>query len=216
MPVSAILKSGEGRPDDSAGTLGALLYGKRSSLGIPEADWAILVRAIAAGEAGALRALYDRSHRLVFTLALRLCADRATAEEVTVDVFHDVWRRAGAYDPDAGTVVAWLMNQARSRALDRVRHEQRQKRTPPSALHEPFDAFPEAGSAIERAELRRRLRDALLGLPAHERQAIETAYFGDLSYAETAVRLDTALGTVKTRIRSGLSKLRKALGGEPR
>jgi RNA polymerase sigma-70 factor (ECF subfamily) len=208
------MKSGGSRPDDSVGTLGALLYGNKSSLGIPEADWAVLVRAIAAGDAGALRALYDRSHRLVFTLALRLCADRATAEEVTVDVFHDVWRRAGSYDPNVGTVVAWLMNQARSRSLDRVRHEQRLKRTAPAEGPELAPLFPNDGSAIEQAEAARRLRAALARLSLRERQAIETAYFGEMSHAEAAAHLDAALGTIKTRIRSGLSKLRLALNGE--
>jgi RNA polymerase sigma-70 factor (ECF subfamily) len=216
--VSAILKTGEGRPDDSAGTLGALLYGNKSSLGISEADWAGLVRALAAGDAGALRALHDRSHRLVFTLALRLCADRATAEEVTVDVFHDLWRRAGTYDPNVGTVLAWIMNQTRSRALDRVRHEHRAKRTAPAVnghnSRDAADPAPEASSAIEHAELGRRLREALAGLGLAERQAIETAFFGEMSYAETAVALETPAGTIKTRIRSGLAKLRQVLRGE--
>lgn len=209
-------KATEGQPDESAGTLGALLYGNKSSLGVAEADWVALVLAIAAGDAGALRALYDRSHRPVFTLALRLCADRPTAEEVTVDVFHDVWRRAGTYDPNIGTVIAWLMNQARSRALDRVRRDHRLKRTAPANLQDLLPPAADIGSAIEQAEQARRLRAALVSLSLPERQAIETAYFGEMSYAETAAELEVALGTIKTRIRSGLAKLRRALGGERR
>lgn len=212
--MSAILKTGEGRPDDGAGTLGALLYGNKSSLGIVEADWAALVRAIAAGDAGALRALYDRSHRLVFTLALRLCGNRATADEVTVDVFHEAWRRAAAYDPNIGTVLAWIMNLARSRALDRVRHDQRRKRVAPPVNGHEVAPPPDAGLALEQAELGCRLRAALSGLSLPERQAIETAYFGELTYAETAARLETPLGTIKTRIRSGLARLRQALSEE--
>jgi len=214
--VSGSGKATEGRPDDSAGTLGALLYGNKSSLGVAEADWVALVLAIAAGDACALRALYDRSHRPIYTLAFRLCADRLTAEEVTVDVFHDVWRRAGTYDPTVGTVIAWLMNQARSRALDRVRHDHRLKRTMPANAQDLVPPAEEMGSAIEQAEQARRLRAALVTLSLPERQAIETAYFGELSYAQAAAELEVAPGTIKTRIRSGLAKLRQTLGGEPR
>src|SRR6185437_3099258 len=95
-------------------TLGDVLYAK-SKPPVSEQDWAALVRSIAAGDQLALHALYDRAHRIVFTLMLRLTANRETAEELTVDVFHDVWRRASSYDAAQGTVLAWIMNQARSR-----------------------------------------------------------------------------------------------------
>jgi RNA polymerase sigma-70 factor (ECF subfamily) len=85
-----------------------------------------MVEAIAKGDQRALHALYERAHRIVFTVIMRITNDRATAEELTIDVFHDVWRRAPTYDAADGTVVAWIMNQARSRALDRVRLEPRE------------------------------------------------------------------------------------------
>jgi len=150
----------------------------------------------------------------VFTFTVRITGNRATAEEVTLDVFHDVWRRASAYDPAGGSVVGWIMNQARSRAIDRLRFEGRKKRvdahadspltvTAPSGPHEALDV----------SEQGRRLRHALQALTPEERQAIETAFFSELTYSEAAAKLNQPLGTVKTRIRSGLGKLRQALGG---
>ena len=94
-----------------------------------EQDWHTLVQAIAAGDQLALHALYERSHRIVFTLIMRLTANRETTEELTIDVFHDVWRRASLYDPANGTVLGWIMNQARSRAIDRLRFDSRKKRS---------------------------------------------------------------------------------------
>ena len=175
-----------------------------------------LVRSIAAGDQRALRALYERTHRLVFTLALRITGKRELAEEITLDVFHDVWRRSAAYDPAGGPVVGWIMNQARSRAIDRLRFEQRKKRVPPGpgALDDDAIELPEPAAALDARRRRRSLEQALALLTAEERRAIETAFFSDLTYAETATRLGQPLGTVKTRIRSGLAKLRTALAHE--
>jgi RNA polymerase sigma-70 factor (ECF subfamily) len=195
------------------GTLGALLYRESSSAPpVSETEWLDLVRAIAAGDQEALRALYQRSHRIVFTLIVRITNDRETAEELTLDVFHDVWRRAAAYDAAAGTVVGWLMNQARSRAIDRLRFDHRKKRAPVDS--ERPAAAPIASGPHEVVELReqsRILADALAVLTGDERRAIETAFFSGLSYAEVASRLEQPLGTIKTRVRSGLAKLRQAL-----
>ena len=112
------------RTENTAATLGDVLYAKSKAV-VPEEDWAALVRSIAAGDQLALHALYERAHRMVFTLAMRITANRETAEELTVDVFHDVWRRAAGYDAANGTVLGWIMNQARSRAIDRLRFENR-------------------------------------------------------------------------------------------
>src|SRR5579864_5159129 len=109
-------------------TLGDVLYA-RSRAPVPEQDWAALVQSIAAGDQLALHALYERTHRMVFTLIMRITDNRETAEELTIDVFHDIWRRASRYDAANGTVLGWIMNQARSRAIDRLRFESRQKRT---------------------------------------------------------------------------------------
>lgn len=194
-------------------TLGDLLYADRSGKPITEADWARLVVAIAAGDQQALQFLYARSHRIVFTLAMRICNNRELAEEVTLDVFHDVWQRSAHYDPDNGTVVGWIMNQARSRAIDRVRFEQRKKRVPPPD-HERAGDAPGPADAVDQQDRRRLLQGALTALSPDEREAIETAFFSELSYSETAARLDQPVGTVKTRVRSALTKLRKALATE--
>jgi RNA polymerase sigma-70 factor (ECF subfamily) len=202
----------------SHGTLGDVLYAEKEKSLVSEGEWAALVRAVATGDEVALHALYERAHRPVYTFIVRMTGNRETAEELTVDVFYDVWRRAAHYDPANGTVLGWIMNQARSRAIDRLRFDQRKKRVAPSAP-----------SADERAQLTEgadphdllafkqqsdMLRGALGSLTHDERQAIEAAFFSELTYAEVAARLDVPLGTIKTRIRSGLQKLRKGLTGE--
>jgi RNA polymerase sigma-70 factor (ECF subfamily) len=201
------------RPKDSAGTLGDVLYADKAPA-ILENEWAEIVAAIAAADQRALHALYERTHRMVFTLAFRLTNNRETAEEVTVDVFHDVWRRAAQYDAANGTVIGWVMNQARSRAIDRVRLEQRKKRVDPMPdSPDSTTAVPLPLEALELQEQGNILRAAVAALTPQERQAIETAYFSELTYAETADRLSQPLGTIKTRIRSALGKLRDALAG---
>lgn len=200
------------RPGET--TLGDLLYANKAQAPVPEKDWVALVQSIGRGDQLALHALYARTHRIVFTLIMRITGNRETAEELTVDVFHDVWRRAPVYAPDGGPVVGWILNQARSRAIDRLRFDQRKKRVnnhtdgPPAVTAE--TSPPEAFDVREQGRL---LRQALEALTPHERQAIETAFFSELTYREVAARLDQPVGTVKTRIRSGLRKLRQLLGG---
>jgi len=117
------------RDDDASAprTLGDVLYAGMSTAPVSERDWVDLVRGIAAGDQVALHGLYERSHRLVFTLIMRITASREIAEQLTLEVFHDVWRRAYRFDPRDGTVLAWLMNQARSRVLARLLCTQQKK-----------------------------------------------------------------------------------------
>lgn len=199
------------REIDGAKRLGDLLYGDQVTP-VSEKDWIALVQSIAAGDQHALHGLYQRTYRLVFTLIVRITNNRETAEELTLDVYHDVWRRASRYDPAGGSVVGWIMNQARSRAIDRVRFEQRKKRVNQHA----DDVGPVAapGDPLEASDLKeqsRLLRQALTILRPEERQVIETAFFSELTYDQVAARLNQPLGTVKTRIRAGLMKLRQAL-----
>ena len=178
-----------------------------------EQDWLDLVKSIATGDQLALHSLYELTHRIVFTLIIRITNSRETAEELTLDVFHDVWRRASTYDPANGSVVGWIMNQARSRAIDRVRYEQRKKRVNDGTKSPVVDSTAEdPQSAFHSREQSRLLRNALDSLNCEERQAIEMAFFSELTYREVAANLDEPLGTVKSRIRSGLSKLRSVLG----
>jgi RNA polymerase sigma-70 factor (ECF subfamily) len=194
-------------------TLGDVLYAEKSKSCVSEDEWLELVRGVAAGDQQALHSLYEKAHRIVFTLIMRITANRETAEEVTVDVFHDVWRKASAYDPANGSVVGWIMNQARSRAIDRLRFDQRKKRVDPypHSLGPTTDMVdPQQACLFE--EQSRMLRYALELLTPEERTSIETAFFSELTYEEAAKQLNQPLGTVKTRIRSGLRKLREALG----
>jgi RNA polymerase sigma-70 factor (ECF subfamily) len=210
--VSATGPKDEAPCDSTTATLGDLLYADKAKRRIPEQDWVALVHAIAAGDQPALRALYERTHRLVFTLTLRITSSRETAEELMLDVFHDVWQRASHYDAAGGTVLGWIMNQARSRALDKLRFEQRKKRVDPHAnAPAPIALANDSADALELEAQGRLLRNALTALTPDERQVIEIAFFSELTYAEVAARLNQPLGTVKTRIRSGLGKLRQAL-----
>ena len=193
-------------------TLGDILFADKSKIRVSEDEWLHLVRAVADGDQRALHSLYERTYRIVFTLIVRITANQETAEEVTLDVFYDVWRKASAYDPANGSVVGWIMNQARSRAIDRLRFDQRKKRvnTDPDSLQPTDIVDPQQALLFE--EQNRLLRDALAVLTPEERNAIETAFFSELTYEETARKLNQPLGTVKTRIRSGMGKLREALG----
>ena len=197
------------RAQKTPATLGDVLYANAKTP-VPEQDWVVLVQSIAAGDQLALHALYERAHRLVFTLIIRITANRETAEELTVDVFHDIWRRSSGYDPANGTVLGWIMNQARSRAIDRLRFENRKKRSGGNV--EPMaEAAADPRDVLELREQGESLRAALAALTPAERQAIEMTFFAGLTHAEAAARLDQPLGTIKTRIRSGLHKLRHTL-----
>ena len=197
----------------SPATLGDVLYARAKAL-VPEQDWVKLVQSIAAGDELALHALYERAHRVVFTLIMRITANRETAEELTIDVFHDVWRRASRYDPANGTVLGWIMNQARSRAIDRLRFESRKKRDNGGNLEPLAEVAADPCDVIELREQGETLRAALATLTPDERQAIETTFFAGLTHAEAAARLNQPLGTIKTRIRSALHKLRNTLTTE--
>jgi RNA polymerase sigma-70 factor (ECF subfamily) len=197
-------------------TLGDVLYESEAEakVRVPEKDWVGLVQSIAAGDQLALHSLYEQMHRIVFTLMMRITNNRETAEELTFDVFHDVWRRASAYDPAGGSVVGWIMNQARSRAIDRLRFDHRKKRLTNDADSPlPTTAANDPEQACHLEEQSRLLRNALEVLTPEERRIIETAFFSELTYHEVATKLNQPLGTVKTRIRSGLGKLRQALAG---
>jgi RNA polymerase sigma-70 factor (ECF subfamily) len=200
----------EHRDDGPAGTLGDLLYADPAKPRVSESEWRELVQAIAGGDQLALRALYDRTHRLVFTLTMRILGNHASAEEVTLDVFHEIWRRAPTYDEKGGSVLGWIMNQARSRAIDRLRFEGRKKRSQSAVADPQMQAMP-TEAAAEGSEQAHVLHRALQTLTPDERQAVEAAYFSELTYVEVAARFDQPLGTIKTRIRSALGKLRRAL-----
>jgi RNA polymerase sigma-70 factor, ECF subfamily len=177
-------------------------------------DVAWLARA-ADGDGAALASLYDRHARGVYSIALRVVGNEADAEDVVQDVFTQAWRQADRYDAARGTVAAWLLTMARTRAIDRLRARLARPdssaapaddmwATRPAATTDPADTL-----AAERDA--KRVREALEELPLLQRLAIELAYFEGLTQSQIAARLEEPLGTVKTRIRLGLSKLRDAL-----
>ena len=202
------------QPSPAPATLGDVLYAAPGKPLVTEGEWVGLVRAVARGDQPALHGLYDRAHRPVFTLAVRITRNRETAEEVTLDVFHDVWRRAHAYDPANGTVLGWIMNQARSRAIDRVRFDLRAKRAPHLGQAEEPAALEHASEELDRRQAGARAMSALAGLEPQERQAVAATFLAGFTHAEAATRLREPLGTVKTRIRAALRKLRLAMGME--
>lgn len=196
---------------------------------------AALVEEVAAGSQDALAALYDRHADAVFAVAIRLTSDRQVAEEVVQETFLALWNRAELFDPGTGSLAAWLHVIARNRTVDRLRAAGRR----PSAV--PLSGAggsgeTEAGYAdrivasgtvlggadlgrgpegeLAAGELRDLIRGALAVLPEHERMAIVLAYGQDLTQSEIAARLGWPLGTVKTRTRRALLRLREALGEE--
>jgi RNA polymerase sigma-70 factor (ECF subfamily) len=150
------------------------------------------------------------AHRVVFTVIVRITANRQTAEELTIDVFHDVWRGASRYDPAKATVLGWIMNQSRSRAIDRLRFDSRKKRRNGGEPSE-AEAAADPNDVLALREQESALRTALTTLTPDEREAIELTFFAGYTHVEAAARLRQPLGTVKSRIRSALHKLRNAL-----
>jgi RNA polymerase sigma-70 factor (ECF subfamily) len=176
---------------------------------------ALLVRSVAAGNQGALLALYERAHRVVFTLIMRITVNHATAEEVTLDVFHDVWRRASCYHEADGTVLGWIMTRrAPARSTGCGSSSARSACPPRRPSTCPQRPRPLLRTWSRFSDRRQAVRAALEVLTPDERQAIEAAFFSELTYATVAERLNQPLGTIKTRIRSGLHKLREALTAE--
>jgi len=177
-----------------------------------------LIGLIAQLQAEALSQLYDRYNRLVFSLALAILNDRATAEEVTLDVFMRVWQKAGSYRADQARVSTWLTHIARHHAIDVLRR--RSARLDQYAVHwDDASAHAEfsAQDPQEVAEIslrRERIHAALAQLPPDQKQALMLAYFGGYTQNEIAETLKQPLGTIKTRIRLALQKLRDFLHDE--
>ena len=169
----------------------------------------------AAGDGAALAEVYDRHARAVYSIALRIVGDEADAEDIVQEVFAQVWRQASRYDATRGTVEAWLVTIARTRAIDRLRARQARPDTGAarslSASAETSAPTADPSDALTTARDVKRLRHALDELPIVQRLAIELAYFEGLSQSQIADRLEEPLGTIKTRIRLGLLKLRDAL-----
>jgi len=177
-------------------------------------DHAALAR-MARGEGDAVAELYDRHARPIYSLAVRILGDATEAEDIVQEVFSQAWKQAARYSASRGAVGAWLLMLARSRAIDRLRA----KRARPGELSDErvagqlVDAGPPVDSLVLSSEQVARVRAALDELPLLQRAAIELAYYEGLTHAEIADRLEQPLGTVKTRIRLAMLKLRDVLAG---
>ncbi|MBP6824497.1 MAG: sigma-70 family RNA polymerase sigma factor [Acidobacteria bacterium] len=172
-----------------------------------------LMERIAKSDQSALATLYDTTNRLAYGLILRVLGDASTAEEVLLDVYTQVWRQAANYDIGRGSPLAWITTIARTRAIDRLRSgwQDRQRKESLDLLNdrETTAANPEQSSV--NSERQQFVRNALSKLSPEQREVIELAYYGGLSHSEIATKLDQPLGTVKTRTRLGMMKLREAL-----
>jgi RNA polymerase sigma-70 factor, ECF subfamily len=171
-----------------------------------------LIQQMAAGDREAFGSFYDRYASLVYSLIVRIVRDRSDAADVLQDVFWEAWQSAATYDPSRGTPEAWMITRARARAIDRVRAVRRRGETFVAPVDEAAAPATLGRDAAERAEDRGIIQGALGQLSLAQREVIELAYYAGLTQTEIAERLKQPLGTVKTRIRLGLERLREAVG----
>jgi RNA polymerase sigma-70 factor (ECF subfamily) len=164
-----------------------------------------LIRRLVSGDAQALCDIYDRYAGLVNALALRILRDAAEAEDVVQEVFVQIWRQASRFDPDRGSPEAWLCTIARTRALDRLRRRTARREEPSEAAPAPVVLAPRNEEALA-------VRKALEVLSSDQRRALELAYYEGLTQSEIATHLGEPLGTIKTRIRTAMIRLRETLG----
>jgi RNA polymerase sigma-70 factor (ECF subfamily) len=172
-----------------------------------------LIQKVASQDRDAFSQLYDRFSSLVFTLAMRMLKVRSDAEDLLQEVFVQVWRQAQSYSAQRGSPEAWIVNIARSRAIDKIRSIRRMEKsfvlTDDPARAESSD---NVESSAAESEARMAMNSALANLPETQRKVLELAYFDGLTQTEIANRLAEPLGTVKTRMRSGIQRLRDMLG----
>lgn len=176
-------------------------------------DETFLLKRIAQEDQSALAELYDRYARVIYSLAFQILGSVEEAEEVVLDVFSQVWRTASRYNSQRGRVDSWLFLLARSRSLDRLRALKRQTRSTTASiaagLHTDTTASPEENLLL--FECHTRIQQALRQLPAAQRQSIECAYYKGMTHTEIAAATGKSPGTIKTRIRLGLTKLRQII-----
>jgi RNA polymerase sigma-70 factor (ECF subfamily) len=175
-----------------------------------------ILRRLAAGQLDALEALYDQYRTMAYSIALRMTADNALAEDVVQDAFIGAWRNAARYVESRGSVRTWLLSIVHHRAVDAVRRrrptaELPERDAPPPAVLTVPDVWPEVAGRLDGETV----RSALRTLPDAQREALELAYFAGLTQHEIAVRTGAPLGTVKSRVRLGLIGLRRSILGEP-
>jgi RNA polymerase sigma-70 factor (ECF subfamily) len=177
-------------------------------------DDVALLKAIGGKDEKALSQLYDRYRVVLFGLLVRILNNREEAEDVLQELFLQVWHRAGDYDPNRGRPFTWLVTLARSRAIDRLRSVASRERVATESAREVVEEVSDAVADAVRSEQRGIVTSALSQLPEEQQRALVLAYFDGLTQSEIADRLGAPLGTVKTRMRAGMMKLREVLGGK--
>ena len=181
----------------------------------PSIDEIALVARIAKQDQTALATLYDRYANLLYSVAFKILGTAEETEEAVLDVFQQVWRTAARYNPQKARVDTWLFMQVRSRALDKLRSKKRTSRTQQISLDAiDMEAQAPTKNPVEDVivlERRKLIVTAMQQLPPEQRQVIELAYFQGLTHSEIATQTGVAIGTIKTRIRLGLNKLRGSL-----
>jgi RNA polymerase sigma-70 factor, ECF subfamily len=182
--------------------------------GLPEGkdrDLDRLLSLVARGDEEAFASVYDRLAGPVYGLIRRVLRNPAQSEEVAQEVLLDVWRTASRFDPDRGSAATWVMTIAHRRAVDRVRSAsaaaEREQRTA-----QPYAAVDDVAETVEASLEKERVRRCLAGLTELQRESITLAYYGGYSYREVAALLGSTLGTIKTRIRDGLIRMRDCMG----
>lgn len=190
----------------------------------PQGSDQSLIRRVVDGDEAALAALYDRYSGVVYSVASRILRDSGGAEEVLQDIFFQLWRTASQFDFARGSLAGWLLVAARHRAIDRLRRRgaagaspqarQAGQFAPEDPPGEPVSVGLDLESHAARAEAMSKVSNALGGLPENQRQALELAYFEGLTHIEIANRTGEPLGTVKTRLRSAVQSLKRALNPE--
>jgi RNA polymerase sigma-70 factor (ECF subfamily) len=175
----------------------------------PQRTDAELVEAVARADEDALGELYDRFGKVAYGLAYKVLQDAALAEDAVQEAFLQIWRGAGSYRPERAKASTWLLTFVHRRAVDLVRREQTRRTLP--VVVEPQGADPGADEEVVQRSRREIVQDALRRLPAEQREPIELAYYGGLTQSELAERLDQPLGTIKSRMFSGLQRLRVLL-----
>jgi RNA polymerase sigma-70 factor, ECF subfamily len=173
-----------------------------------------LMELVDAGETRAFEVIFDRHSGAGYSLALRMCGRRALAEDIVQEAFLSLWRSGSGYDRARGSVRSWVLSAVHNRAVDALRRTGAKagRDVSDEGIAERIPAREATDAEVERREETRRVRSALDELPADQRQVIELAYFGGLSHSQIAEMLDLPPGTVKGRMRLGLSKMRSALG----